>query len=45
MMVDEMDEFILLTFSGEIDLTALSKLSDDLQIDGAKHLKRIDRKE
>lgn len=42
MMVDEMDEFILLTFSGEIDLAALSKLSDDLQIEGAQHLKKID---
>lgn len=44
MMVDEMDEFILLTFSGEIDLAALSKLSDELKIDGAKHLKKINEK-
>lgn len=45
MMVDEMDEFILLTFSGEIDLAALSKLSDDLDIHGAKHLKKIDQED
>lgn len=43
MMVDEMDEFFLLTFSGEIDLATLSKLSDELDIKGAEHLKKINQ--
>jgi len=45
MMIDEEEEFVLLSFSGEIDLATLSKLSDDLDIHGAKHLKKIDEKE
>jgi hypothetical protein len=43
LMVDETDEFILLSFSGEIDLAALSRLSDDLHIEGAKYLRKIDQ--
>ncbi len=45
MMVEETDEFFLLSFSGEIDLATLSKLSDDLDIKGAKHLKKIDQED
>jgi hypothetical protein len=43
MMVDEKEEFLLLSFSGEIDLASLSELSDELDIEGAKHLKKIDK--
>jgi hypothetical protein len=42
MMVDDKDEFLLLTLSGEIDLAMISKISDSLEIDGAEHLKKID---
>ena len=42
MMVDESDEFFLLTLSGNIDLATVSKLSDKIDIDGAKHLRKID---
>ncbi|MBR9999282.1 MAG: DUF4252 domain-containing protein [Cyclobacteriaceae bacterium] len=45
MMVDEMDGFFLLTFSGEIDLATISRLSDKLDIDGVEHLKKIDKKD
>ncbi len=44
LMVDDIDEFILLNFSGEIDLATLSRLSDELDIKGAKHLKNINHK-
>jgi hypothetical protein len=41
MMVDEKDEFFLLTLSGEIDLAMISKISEGLDIEGAEHLKKI----
>jgi len=42
LMVNNIDEFFLLNFSGEIDLATLSKLSDELDIKGAKHLRKIE---
>jgi hypothetical protein len=43
MLIDEDSEFIVLSFSGEIDLAALAKLSDELDIKGAKHLEKIEK--
>jgi hypothetical protein len=45
MMVDEPDEFFLLSLSGNIDLAMVSKISESLDIDGAEHLKKIDEKD
>lgn len=44
MLVDEPDEFFLLTLSGDIDLAMVSKISESLDIDGAEHLKKMDDK-
>lgn len=41
MIVDDVNEFLLLNFSGDIDLAALARLSKDLDIKGAEHLDKI----
>ena len=45
LIVDEEDDFIILSISGEIDLKTVAKLSDNLDIKGGKHLKKIEEKE
>ncbi len=45
MVIDENNEFVLLSFSGEIDLQALARLSGELDIKGAKHLRKMEEQE
>lgn len=35
------DDFVLLSFSGDIDLNKMSKLSDNLNIEGIEHLDKL----
>jgi hypothetical protein len=44
LLIDEAHEFVVLNFTGEIDLAALTRLSDELDIKGAKHLKKMEEK-
>ena len=45
LVVDEDNDFIILSLSGEIDLKTVAKLSDNLDLKGGKHLKKIEEKE
>lgn len=38
------DEFVMMSFVGNIDLDKISKLANSLDIDGAKHLDKLDDK-
>ncbi len=37
------DEFVLMSFVGKIDLSKIGKIANDLDIDGMKHLKKIEK--
>lgn len=41
LLVGAPDEFVLLSFTGKIDLDKISELSNDLDIKGAKQLERV----
>ncbi len=38
------DEFVMMSFVGNIDLKKIAKLSKDMDIDGMEHLKKLDEK-
>lgn len=39
------DEFVLMSFMGEIDLEKIARLAQSLNIDGAEHLGKLEKKE
>jgi Domain of unknown function (DUF4252) len=41
MIVGDRDEFTMISFIGNIDLNKISKLSENLKIDGIEHLKDL----
>ncbi|GAB4499431.1 MAG: hypothetical protein OHK0019_36470 [Saprospiraceae bacterium] len=41
LLVGSPDEFVLLSFTGKIDLDKISELSQTLDIDGAQHLSKV----
>ena len=45
LLVEEPDEFIIVNISGEIDLNTIAKITDNLDIRGGKHMRRIEEKE
>jgi len=45
LLVDEPDEFVIVNISGEIDLNTIAKITDNLDIKGGKHMKKIKEKE
>ena len=42
LLVGGSDEFVLMSFAGQIDLKKISKLSKSLNIEGAEHLEELD---
>lgn len=44
LLVGAPDEFVLLSFTGKIDLDKISELSKTLDIDGAEHLEKVKSK-
>ena len=45
LLVGAPDEFVLLSFTGKIDLNKISTLAKTLDIDGVQHLEKIKKKE
>jgi hypothetical protein len=41
-VVDEPDEFVIVNISGEIDLKTIAKVTENLDIKGAKHLDKLE---
>lgn len=44
LLVGGNDQFVLLSFVGNIDLSKISKLANSMDIDGFEHLEKIDEK-
>lgn len=44
-VVDEPDEFTIVNISGEIDLKTITKVTENLEIKGAKHLDKLEEVE
>jgi hypothetical protein len=42
LVVDEPDEFVIVSISGEIDLKTIAKVTENLDIKGQKHLEKIE---
>lgn len=45
LLIDEEDEFVIVNISGEIDLNTIAKITDNLDIKGGKHMKKLEEKE
>ena len=45
LLVGSPDEFVLLSFTGKIDLDKISDLSKSLDVEGAQHLEKIKQKD
>ncbi len=45
LIVDEINEFVILSFSGEIDLAALARVTNELDFKGAEHLGKMKKKQ
>ena len=45
LLVGGSQEFVLLSFTGTIDLKTISKLANDMDIKGVKHLDKVEKKE
>jgi len=45
LVVDEPDEFIIVSISGEIDLKTIAKVTENFDIKGRKHLDKLEEKE
>jgi hypothetical protein len=43
LLVGGSDEFVLMSFVGNLNLKKISKLGETLDIDGAKHLEKLDK--
>jgi len=42
LVVDEPDEFVIVSISGEIDLATIAKITDNLDVKGSKHLEKLE---
>jgi hypothetical protein len=44
-VVDDPDEFVIVSISGDIDLKTIAKITQNMDIKGSKHLDRLEEKE
>ena len=42
LVVDEPDEFVIVSISGEIDLATIAKITDNLDVKGSEHLEKLE---
>ncbi len=45
LVVDETDEFVIVSISGEIDMKTIAKITDNLDIKGSEHMDKLEDKQ